>query len=216
MKKSTLILSLSLVTAVPAKQFKQENENYNESSIQRIQIDTLYTYEYETLYTGIFGTTYHAVPEQTDNTPLITADGSTIDTTRVNELRWVALSRDLLNLKTSRYNFTGKIKLGDTIYIESSDSRIRGTWIVKDSMGDYYWQEQEIAPDSVTVEMFFSKEYKIKNGKVFKKFSQRKWIDFLQDPKTGFLAAWKKRDIVIKKRSIQSFTITTKKLTTSV
>jgi hypothetical protein len=210
MKKSTLILSLTLVTAVPAKEQIEENY-YEPSPATDIQADTVYTYEYEILYTGIFGTTNHAVPEQTDNTPLITADGSLIDTTRVNDLRWVALSRDLLNLKTSRYNFTGKIKLGDTIFIDSPDPRIRGLWIVKDSMGDYFWQEQDIAPDSVTSEMFFSKNYKIEKGKVFKKHPQRKWIDFLQDPKTGFLAAWKKRDIVIKKRSIQSYTVVPRK-----
>lgn len=158
----------------------------------------------ETIYTGIFGTVYHPVPEQTDNTPLITADGSHIDPKRINELRWVALSRDLLNLQTRRYNFTGQIKFGDSIYVESSDVRIRGWWIVKDSMGAYYWQEQkDVDINNLSSKILTSKEYKIENGKLYKKFYQHKWIDFLQDPKTGFCAAWKKRDIVIKKKVLR-------------
>lgn len=206
MKKSTLILSLTLITAVPAKQPNNNIADY-ELSYEECETDTVYTYKYETLYTGIYGTTYHAVPEQTDDTPLITADGSFIDTTRVNELRWVALSRDLLKLKTRRYNFKGKIKFGDTIYIQSSDPRISGPWVVKDSMGAYFWKEQKLDPSEMTDEMYATKEYKVANGKVYKKFYQHKWIDFLQCPKTGFLAAWKKRDIVIKTKKVLSYTI---------
>lgn len=195
MKKSTLILSLTLVAAMP-KNIESKTDETSDC-----KTDTLQIYDFETLYTDIFGTVYHPVQEQTDDTPLITADGSRIDPKRINELRWVALSRDLLNLKTSRYNFTGKIKFGDTIYVESFDERIRGYWIVKDSMGAYYWQEQKNA-DSTDVK-YLTKQYKIENGKVFKKISQEKWIDFLQDPKTGFCAAWKKRDIIIKKRVLR-------------
>lgn len=43
-------------------------------------------------------TVYHPVKSQTDNTPLITADGSHIDLQKLKrrEIRWCAISRDLL------------------------------------------------------------------------------------------------------------------------
>lgn len=59
---------------------------------------------------------------------LVTADGSRIDKIKLKsgQLRWVALSRDLLN---SRFSF------GDTIFIICDDPFFRGKWIVKDKMG---------------------------------------------------------------------------------
>lgn len=43
-------------------------------------------------------TVYHPVKSQTDDTPLITADGSRIDLRKLKrrEIRWCAISRDLL------------------------------------------------------------------------------------------------------------------------
>lgn len=43
-------------------------------------------------------TVYHPVKSQTDDTPLITADGSRIDLQKLKrrEIRWCAISRDLL------------------------------------------------------------------------------------------------------------------------
>jgi len=180
-------------------------------------------YEYQIIYKNVVGTVYHAVPEQTDSTPLITADGSRIDTTRVNELRWIAVSRDLINLKTKRYNFTGKLNFKDTVWIDydkkavlefakkhklsekktgemiAKYEKIKGYWIVKDTMGDYYWKPQKTSPEAVNEDMMASKEYKIQNGIVYKKHYQRNWIDFLQHPKTGMLHYWNKNIIITKK-----------------
>src|SRR5579859_6919286 len=82
------------------------------------------------LYKNIKGTVYHAEKSQCDDTPLITADNSFIDTARVNQLRWVALSKDLLNRQFydpyKRYHvWNGKIKLGDTIWVDYDD---KGLW----------------------------------------------------------------------------------------
>jgi hypothetical protein len=64
---------------------------------------------------GVTGTYYHPVAAQCDATPLETADGSMINLKKLknHKLKWVALSRDLLS---------------------SKDSRIKGHWVVRDSM----------------------------------------------------------------------------------
>ena len=56
-----------------------------------------------------------------------TADGSQINNAKVNsgEHRWVALSPDM---------FKKGYKLGDRIYVESENARLKGEWVVKDKM----------------------------------------------------------------------------------
>lgn len=79
---------------------------------------------------GITGTYYNAVPEQCDGSPLVTADGSKIDLTKLKnwDIRWVALSRNLL----SRWG--GPFDYGDTIYVQHKNSKIKGYWVVHDTM----------------------------------------------------------------------------------
>lgn len=183
-------------------------------------------YTDEIIYKDIKATVYHAEVSQCDDTPFITADNSFIDTARVNDLRWIAVSRDIVNLKTPRYNFKGKLKLGDTVWIsydkkaimkhaiESKlDSfrtiqlikkydKIVGWWVVKDTMGDFYWEQLAITPDKMTPAMQKSKDYKVEGKLVFYRHYQRKWIDFLQHPKTGMLDYWNKSIIITRKRVI--------------
>lgn len=210
MKKITLLtIVFSLIS--PKKSQELILKSQQEFTSQEVCIvDTVFNYEYQTMYNGIFGTVYHAEPAQTDNTPLITADGSFIDTTKVNNLRWVALSRDLINLQRYPYYWKGKINFGDTIYIDLPDERIRGKWVVRDSMGEYFW---ELLPKKkitdVTAQMLASGEYKTGSGFVYKKHHQYKWVDFLQHPKTGFLDVWNKRNITIKKKVPTSYTLLT-------
>jgi len=91
------------------------------------------------LYYGITGTVYHAVTDQTDSTPLITADLSLIDTLDVGGLRWVALSRDLIyNRDIWGRNWDGKIEFGDSIFIDSPYPQINGWWILHDVMNKRY------------------------------------------------------------------------------
>jgi hypothetical protein len=175
------------------------------------------------LYKDVRGTVYHAEEKQTDSTPLITADNSRIDTARVNKLRWIAVSRDLINLKTSRYNFNGKLKFGDTVWVSYDRKavleqakregvgeaflirkydKVVGWWVVKDTMGEYNWAAQK--SDSTTFANMKAEpaEYKLKDGVVFKKHYQRNWIDFLQHPKTGMLHHWNKCLIITKRKVV--------------
>lgn len=74
----------------------------------------------------VLATYYNPTRKQCDKTPLITADGSKINTValRKGRIRWVALSRDML-----RY-----YKYGDAIVVKSDDTRLNGIWHVKDTM----------------------------------------------------------------------------------
>lgn len=71
-------------------------------------------------------TYYNPTRKQCGSTPLITADGSKINMAKLKrgELRWVAVSRDLRS----------RFKYGDTIWIDSDDMRLRGKWVVRDTM----------------------------------------------------------------------------------
>lgn len=82
----------------------------------------------------VTGTYYHAEVSQCDDNPFITADQSEIDSVKLKkgELRWVALSRDLLK------RWKGPINYGDTIYIHHSNDELRGNWIVHDCMNARY------------------------------------------------------------------------------
>lgn len=74
-------------------------------------------------------TFYNPTVAQCGKDPLITADGSKIDMTKLQtgKLRWCAVSRDLLQV----YEY------GDEIWIESENPNIRGYWIVKDTMASF-------------------------------------------------------------------------------
>lgn len=72
-------------------------------------------------------TRYNPVIDQCDEDPLITADNSEIDLRKLKneELRWVAVSRDLL----------GEFSYGDTIKLTcQNDSSINGTYTIHDCM----------------------------------------------------------------------------------
>lgn len=73
-------------------------------------------------------TVYNATSSQTDSTPLITADNSRIDTLKLRQgnLRWIAVSRDLLK----------KFPFGTMVYIWISEGHPKnGSYFVHDSMG---------------------------------------------------------------------------------
>lgn len=72
-------------------------------------------------------TRYNPVINQCDEDPLITADNSEIDLRKLKneELRWVAISRDLL----------GEFSYGDTIKLAcQADPSINGTYTIHDCM----------------------------------------------------------------------------------
>ena len=75
-------------------------------------------------------TIYNPVAGQCDASPLITANNSRIDLEKLrrNEIRWMALSRDLLK----RWN--GAFSYGDTVLLEAGDASIDGLWVINDNM----------------------------------------------------------------------------------
>lgn len=75
-------------------------------------------------------TIYNPEAGQCDATPLITASNAKIDVDKLrkNEIRWMALSRDLLK----RWN--GAFSYGDTVRVTAGDESIDGLWVIKDNM----------------------------------------------------------------------------------
>jgi hypothetical protein len=90
-------------------------------------------------------TTYYCEESQCDSDPLTTADGSVIDVNKLkaNELRWCALSRDLIwdeyRQTIHKQGFRGFFEFGDTIVVKSnSNPQINGKWVVHDTMNKRY------------------------------------------------------------------------------
>ena len=81
-----------------------------------------------TSYT-VTATVYNPVSKQCDSTPLITADSSNIDLTKLEngEIRWIAVSRDLLE----HFNY------GEKVMISGHDD-ISGIYEIHDTMNRRY------------------------------------------------------------------------------
>ncbi|WP_205499690.1 hypothetical protein [Rufibacter psychrotolerans] len=71
---------------------------------------------------------YFPVEEQTDEDPLVTADGSRINEHNPRGHRWLALSRNLL----SRWG--GQIAYGDSVKVEGISPQLDGVYVVRDAM----------------------------------------------------------------------------------
>ena len=80
----------------------------------------------------VTATIYHAVRNQTDKTPHITADGTRIDTRNASKYRYVALSRDILK------RWGGPFEYGDYIIVEGCNGKYDGIWQVKDTMNERF------------------------------------------------------------------------------
>lgn len=73
-------------------------------------------------------TLYQPLRGQCDSDPLVTADGSTIDLEKLERgrLKWIALSRDLIDSEDWSY--------GDKVKVVSGDSEIDGVYEIHDTM----------------------------------------------------------------------------------
>ena len=80
-------------------------------------------------------TVYHAVPKQTDSTPLQTADGTVIVPSNIPTQRIAAVSQDMLKRNG------GNISYGDRIYVLVDDPILQGVWNVHDTMATEYEDE---------------------------------------------------------------------------
>ena len=128
MKAQLKIALIILIIATPISLinngFKLRNDKISNHKVKkpiRIRIDR--------------ASTYNAVASQCDSDPLNTSDMSRIDTVKLKlgEIRWCALSRDLL----SRWG--GIIDYGDTITVKSiRNPQINGEWVVHDCMNARY------------------------------------------------------------------------------
>lgn len=193
--------------------------------------------ETEILYRHVKGTVYHADPNQTDDTPFITADNSVIDNSVVNDLKWVALSRDLLKRTFTdphrrRHVWTGKIKLGDTIWVDYDKKSLWKTshpqfkhlnrkhdsliyakqdtaykkLLKKFEQIKGYWIVHDIMGDRYPL-MKKNGQY-IRDAKGNKQYARiYSAIDFLQHPEIGMMDAWD-RHIILAKRKVSYITST--------
>jgi hypothetical protein len=75
-------------------------------------------------------TIYNPEEGQCDADPLTTANNSRIDLDKLrrNEIRWMALSRNLLKRWNGQFNY------GDTVSVHSGDASIDGLWVINDNM----------------------------------------------------------------------------------
>ena len=112
-------------------------------------------------------TVYHAVVAQCDADPLITADGSYIDTCLLNkgQLQWVALSQDLVydEYKASLHKklFRGRFRFGDTVYVSSTKhSMMNGYYVVRDVMNRRYKQSMDFLMP-IKGRRFLGRDFKI-------------------------------------------------------
>lgn len=229
--------SVAYMTGVKNKQEIADSINLMKSAFAALKsMRLIEKVETQLLYRHIKGTVYHAVESQCDNTPFLTADMSFIDTSRVNDLRWVALSRDLLNRKYTdpwgkKHTWRGKIKLGDTIWIDYDNKNIwktthspfkhvsrRGDSIMvarqnvryekmkaKYEQIKGYWIVHDVMGTQYTLQNRKGKYILDKNGnkQVIQIYSA---IDFLQHPELGMMDVWD-RNITISKRKVKYITL---------
>ena len=73
-------------------------------------------------------TTYSAVLGQTDDEPFVTADNSDIPADYSSQIRWIALSHDLLT------RWGGPFAYGDTVRLTGLSARLDGVYTIHDTM----------------------------------------------------------------------------------
>jgi len=85
-------------------------------------------------------TIYNPVEDQCDEDPLVTANNWTIDTValKAGDVRWMALSRDLLSRWGGQFNY------GDTILVQAGDMDIDGPWVIADTMNKRYTERGDL------------------------------------------------------------------------
>jgi hypothetical protein len=102
-------------------------------------------------------TTYNPSKWQCDSDPLTTADNSLIDVEKLkaNQIKWVALSRDLIldpyrnSYFPHKGHWNGLFSFGDTIDVRSvSSPQINGKWVVRDCMNARYKNSIDFLLDS--------------------------------------------------------------------
>jgi 3D (Asp-Asp-Asp) domain-containing protein len=116
-------------------------------TISRTIINPIRTIVEKPVIRKVIGTYYHADVGQTDARPLETADGHIIDQSKLRsgKLRWIALSRDLIDRHGGHFSY------GDRVYVYHPDKRIRGWWILHDTMNKRFKNRIDFLIDKTVV-----------------------------------------------------------------
>jgi 3D (Asp-Asp-Asp) domain-containing protein len=77
---------------------------------------------------NVTASVYFPVENQTDDSPLITADNSKINHRKPKNHRWIAVSRNLLR------RWGGTIDFGDTLKVKGISKYMDGHYVVRDTM----------------------------------------------------------------------------------
>lgn len=120
----------------PEVYWEECDESYMYYTPDEIEDYTEEMEEEEEIYSHLVTVTkYNPVIGQCDADPLITADGSFIDTLKLNkgEIKWIAISRDL----RKDYNY------GDTVIISGSGD-VDGEYIIHDTMNSRWTSRIDI------------------------------------------------------------------------
>jgi hypothetical protein len=144
-----------------------------------------HSYPMELLYDNIWGTIYNPETRQCDDTPAVTGDGSKINPQKASQLRWIAISHNMLYneyrqnlLIYKRINlYKGKIEYGDTIWIESPYKEINGWWVVHDTKNVKYTNSIDFLQTKGDTRLYKNDKTwsgKFENIKIYKKNGLRK------------------------------------------
>ena len=106
-------------------------------------VETKQLYSFLPYTHKVVATVYNPCPEQCNIDYTVTADMSKIDMRNINKLRWVALSRDLLE------RWGGAFGYGDTVVVVAGDARVDGYWVVHDCMAERWEARIDFLQDSV-------------------------------------------------------------------
>jgi 3D (Asp-Asp-Asp) domain-containing protein len=108
--------------------------------------------EYEDNIHEVTVTMYHPVPEQTDSTPNITADGTRFTINKASQYRYVAVARNMLK------RWGGFLDYGDYIWVEAGNKS--GVYQVRDTMNPRFVNYIDILESPGT------RPYKYNNAKM--------------------------------------------------
>lgn len=88
----------------------------------------------------VTATVYNAVPEQCDDSPNVTADGTKFDPTIAGSYRYCALSRDLLKRWGGPYDY------GEVVLLKGAGP-LNGKWVVRDTMNKRHTNRIDLLVD---------------------------------------------------------------------
>lgn len=123
---------------------EQVNKMYAEEERQRMldEFEFEHAPHHQTEY--VTATVYHAIPEQTDMSPMITADGTDVSGMDLMDERIIAVSRDLLKRNGGNYSF------GDRVVVHGA-GELDGVWTIRDTMNDRFTKKIDfLVPEYIT------------------------------------------------------------------